>query len=101
MGQFLALAREEDISCVMSDHALAPTHRTTSIPERLVETGLMAVGPDGRIDHSRSKEYQISSRAFEVYVNFQDHEPGGIVPPTSTNLSRKRLLTCCLTCAIR
>ena len=81
LAQFLALARKDDLICVMSDHGITPTHRTASIPDRLIETGLIAICPDGRIDRSRSKAYTLAARGCEVYVNLHGREPGGIVPP--------------------
>jgi len=81
LAQFLELARKDDLICVMSDHAITPTHRAASVPDRLVETGLLVLDDDGQIDRTRSKAYVIAARGCEVYVNLRGREPGGIVPP--------------------
>jgi predicted AlkP superfamily phosphohydrolase/phosphomutase len=81
LAQFLELTSENDLVCVMSDHGITPTHRAASIPDRLVERGLIAFDQYGRIDHSRSKAYVIAARGCEVYINLQGREKGGIVPP--------------------
>jgi len=79
LRQFLELAREDDIICVMSDHGITPTHRAASVPDRLVEEGLMVIGNDGRIDYAGSVAYVIPARGCEVYVNMCGREPNGIV----------------------
>jgi predicted AlkP superfamily phosphohydrolase/phosphomutase len=81
LAQFLELSREDDLVCVMSDHAITPTQRTASVRARLIEKGLMVVDAKGQIDRSRSKTYLIPARGCEVYVNLAGREPGGIVPP--------------------
>jgi predicted AlkP superfamily phosphohydrolase/phosphomutase len=80
LAQFLALARDDDLICVTSDHGITSTHRVASVPDRLVERGLIVQGHDGRIDRARSKAYVIAARGCEVFVNLQGREPGGIVP---------------------
>ena len=80
LGQFLELERPGDLICVMSDHAIAPSHRVASVPDRLAERGLLVMGADGRVDYTRSKAYMIAARGCEVYVNLEGREPGGIVP---------------------
>jgi predicted AlkP superfamily phosphohydrolase/phosphomutase len=80
LAQFLQLTSDDDIVCVASDHAITPTHRTGSLPDRMVEAGLIAVDSSGRIDRSRSKVYVLAARGSEVYVNLENREPGGIVP---------------------
>lgn len=80
LAQFLELEQEGDLICVMSDHAITPTHRAASVPDRLVESGLMVIGTGGRIDLAQSKAYVIAARGCEAYVNLRGREPFGIVP---------------------
>jgi hypothetical protein len=81
LAQFLELADEETLVCVMSDHAMPPAHRWGHPLARLEETGLLVRGPDGKIDLTRSQVYVLPDRGSEVYVSLQGREPFGTVPP--------------------
>jgi predicted AlkP superfamily phosphohydrolase/phosphomutase len=81
LKQFLELADDETLVCVMSDHAMPPAHRWGHPIARLEEAGLAVRAPDGRIDLERSKVYMLPDRGSEVYVSLQGREPFGIVPP--------------------
>ncbi len=81
LKQFLELADDETLVCVISDHAMAPAHRWAHLNARLEETGLLALKPGGAIDFSRSQVYTQADRGSEVFVNLRGREPMGIVPP--------------------
>lgn len=82
LRQFLDLADDNTIVCVISDHGMAPAHRWADVPARLAEAGLLAYGDDGRaVDWSRSVAYVQADRGSEVWVNLRGREPMGIVPP--------------------
>jgi len=80
LAQFLELERPGDLVCVISDHAMAPTHRFASIQAHLVETGFIVLGPDGRPDFTKSKAYLLADHGAEIFVNLEGREPMGIVP---------------------
>ena len=80
LKQFLELADDETLVCVISDHAMAPAHRWAHLNARLEETGLLALQPDGAIDFSQSQVYTQADRGSEVFVNLRGREPMGIVP---------------------
>ena len=81
LKQFLELADDETLVCVISDHAMAPAHRWAHLNARLEETGLLVHKPGGAIDFSRSQVYTQADRGSEVFVNLRGREPMGIVPP--------------------
>jgi len=81
LAQFLELADEETLVCVLSDHAMPPAHRWGHPLARLEEVGLLSRRPDGKIDLARSQVYVLPDRGSEVYVSLQGREPFGTVPP--------------------
>jgi predicted AlkP superfamily phosphohydrolase/phosphomutase len=83
LKQFLELADEETLVCVVSDHALSPTHRCGDVLGRLVERGLVVLedGSGSRIDLTRSKVYMQADRGAEIWISLRGREPFGIVPP--------------------
>lgn len=83
LRQFLELADEDTLLCVISDHALSPTHRCGDVLGRLVQRGLVVLKGDtpDQIDFERSRAYMQADRGSEVYVNVRGREPMGIVPP--------------------
>ena len=81
LKQFLELADDETLVCVISDHAMAPAHRWAHLNARLEETGLLVLKPGGAIDFSQSQVYTQADRGSEVFVNLRGREPMGIVPP--------------------
>ncbi len=82
LKQFLELADDDTLVCVISDHALSPTHRCGDVLGRLAECGLVAFqdGPGRQIDFSHSQVYMQADRGAEIWVNLQGREPMGIVP---------------------
>ena len=92
LRQFLALANDDDIICVMSDHGITPTHRAASVPDKLIEAELMVLSKSGEIDRSRSVCYVIPARGCEVYVNLKGREPGGIVPQGEYKAVQERII---------
>jgi predicted AlkP superfamily phosphohydrolase/phosphomutase len=81
LRQFLELADDETLVCVLSDHAMPPAHRWGHPLARLEEAGLLVRGADGKIDLERSQTYVLPDRGSEVYVSLQGREPFGTVPP--------------------
>ena len=91
LARFLELADAETLVCVISDHALSPTHRCGDVLGRLAACGLVvyrdaapeAPGHGGarEIDLTRSRVYMQADRGAELYVNLEGREPFGIVPP--------------------
>ncbi len=81
LAQFLELADEETMVCVMSDHAMPPAHRWGHPIARLEEAGLLARKAGGGVDLARSQVYVLPDRGSEVYVSLQGREPFGTVPP--------------------
>lgn len=81
LKQFLELADEETLVCVLSDHAMPPAHRFGHPLVRLEEAGLLVRTPDGKIDLERSQVYVLPDRGSEVYVSLQGREPFGTVLP--------------------
>jgi hypothetical protein len=81
LADFLALADEDTVVMVVSDHAMPPSHRWADINARLAERGLMAFDPETRrIDMTRSQTYTWPGRGAEVFVNLAGREPTGVVP---------------------
>lgn len=81
LKQFLELADDETLVCVLSDHGMPPAHRWGHPLARLEEAGLLVRTPAGRIDLERSQVYVLPDRGSEVYVSRQGREPFGTVPP--------------------
>ncbi|MDQ3703305.1 MAG: alkaline phosphatase family protein, partial [Chloroflexota bacterium] len=81
LKQFLELADDETLVCVLSDHGMPPAHRWGHPLARLEEAGLLVRTPAGRIDLERSQVYVLPDRGSEVYVSLQGREPFGTVPP--------------------
>ncbi|HXI16947.1 MAG TPA: alkaline phosphatase family protein [Chloroflexota bacterium] len=81
LKQFLELADEETLVCVLSDHAMPPAHRWGHPLVRLEEAGLLVRGANGKIDLERSQVYVLPDRGSEVYVSLRGREPWGSVPP--------------------
>lgn len=81
LRQFLELADEETLVCVMSDHAMPPAHRWGHPVALLEEAGLLVRREDGTVDLQRSQVYVLPDRGSEVYVSLQGREPFGTVPP--------------------
>jgi predicted AlkP superfamily phosphohydrolase/phosphomutase len=83
LKQFLELADDDTLVCVISDHALSPTHRSGDVLGRLVECGLIVLDGDSpdQIDFERSRAYMQADRGSEVYVNLRGREPMGVVAP--------------------
>jgi predicted AlkP superfamily phosphohydrolase/phosphomutase len=81
LRQFLELADDETLVCVLSDHGMPPAHRFGHPLARLEEAGLLVRAPGGGIDFERSKVYVLPDRGSEVYVSLRGREPFGTVPP--------------------
>lgn len=86
LKQFLELADDETLVCVLSDHGMPPAHRFGHPLVRLEEAGLLVrkqyIGTEGAaIDLERSQVYVLPDRGSEVYVSLQGREPWGTVPP--------------------
>lgn len=79
LKQFLELADDETLVCVISDHAMAPAHRWADLNARLVEAGLLVLNHEGGIDFTQSRVYTQADRGSEVFVNLSGREPMGIV----------------------
>jgi hypothetical protein len=92
LKQFLELADEETLVCVMSDHAMPPAHRWGHPVARLEERGLLVRGPDGRIDLERSRVYMLPDRGSEVYVSLRGREPFGRVSPEELDSVKEEVL---------
>ena len=96
LKKFLTFANDDDIICVMSDHGITPTHRAASVPDRLIESGLMTLSKDGAVDRACSVCYVIPARGCEVYVNLAGREPGGIVPPAEYESVQEKIINALL-----
>jgi predicted AlkP superfamily phosphohydrolase/phosphomutase len=81
LSQFLELADEETLDCVLSDHGMPPAHRFGHPLVRLEEAGLLVRKPGGGVDLEKSQVYVLPDRGSEVYVSLQGREPFGTVPP--------------------
>ena len=81
LAQFLELADEETLVCVLSDHGMPPAHRFGHPVARLEEAGLLVRKPGGGVDLEKSQVYVLPDRGSEVYVSLQGREPWGSVPP--------------------
>ena len=93
LAEFLALADEETVVMVASDHAMPPAHRWADINVRLAERGLMAFDPATRaIDLTRSRVYTWPERGSEVFVNLGGREPSGIVPSEEYEAVQEEIL---------
>ena len=93
LAEFLALADEDTVVMVVSDHGMPPAHRWADINVRLAECGLMALDPATRhIDMDRSLVYTWPERGSEVFVNLAGREPTGIVPPGEYERVQDRII---------
>ena len=81
LKQFLEMADDETLICVLSDHGMPPAHRFGHPLVRLEEAGLLKRKQGGGIDLERSQVYVLPDRGSEVYVSLQGREPWGSVPP--------------------
>ena len=81
LAQFLELADEETLVCVLSDHGMPPAHRFGHPLVRLEEAGLLVRKAGGGVDLEKSQVYVLPDRGSEVYVSLQGREPWGMVPP--------------------
>lgn len=81
LAQFLELADDETLVCVLSDHGMPPAHRFGHPLARLEEAGLLVRKAGGGIDLEHSQVYVLPDRGSEVYVSLQGREPWGSVPP--------------------
>jgi hypothetical protein len=97
VGELLAGAGEEALTCVVSDHgATENPNPEVFINPILEEAGLLvyqeqqpgAVRP--KIDRSRTLAEQ--QRAAFIYINLQGREPGGMVPPEQYEVVRDRII---------
>jgi predicted AlkP superfamily phosphohydrolase/phosphomutase len=64
---------------VVSDHGMSGTNKLVHLNVALREAGLLAIGPDGSIDLSRTRALAPALGDTSVAVNTVDR-PGGIVP---------------------
>lgn len=92
LKQFLELADENTLVCVLSDHGMPPAHRFGHPLVRLEEAGLLVRTPDGKIDLERSQVYILADRGSEVYVSLQGREPFGTVPPEKLDAVKDAVL---------
>ncbi|HET7768945.1 MAG TPA: alkaline phosphatase family protein [Chloroflexota bacterium] len=81
LAQFLELADEETLVCVLSDHGMPPAHRFGHPVARLEEAGLLVRKAGGGVDLEKSQVYVLPDRGSEVYVSLRGREPWGSVPP--------------------
>ena len=81
LAQFLEMADEETLVCVLSDHGMPPAHRFGHPVARLEEAGLLVRKAGGGVDLEESQVYVLPDRGSEVYVSLQGREPWGSVPP--------------------
>jgi predicted AlkP superfamily phosphohydrolase/phosphomutase len=64
---------------VVSDHGIAGTDKLVHLNVALQKAGLLAIGPDGSIDLSRTRAIAPALGDASIAVNLVDR-PGGIVP---------------------
>ncbi len=64
---------------VVSDHGMSGTNKLVHLNAALRDAGLLAIGPDGSIDLSRTRALAPALGDASVAVNLDDR-PGGIVP---------------------
>lgn len=92
LKQFLELADDDTLVCVLSDHGMPPAHRFGHPLVRLEEAGLLERKPDGKIDLERSRVYLLTDRGSEVYVSLKGREPFGTVPPEELDAVKEAVL---------
>src|SRR6266508_4402553 len=81
LKQFLELADDETLVCVLSDHGMPPAHRFGHPLVRLEEAGLLVRKQGGGVDLERSQVYVLPDRGSAVYVSLKGREPFGRVSP--------------------
>ncbi len=81
LGRVFRLAEERGAHVlVVSDHGMAGTNRLVHVNVALERAGLLAFGPDGLPDLSRTRAMLLTTADGSIAVN-RDLRPGGIVPP--------------------
>ena len=79
IGRLMAVADEDTVVVVVSDHgAIEKSARPDTVATPLLEAGLLAREPSGRVDWSRTKACPGHSG---IWVNLEGRDPGGIVAP--------------------
>jgi len=82
VGDLVALADDETVIVVVSDHGQVPLMRGINLPNLLADAGLLAFIEDPEtgdlmIDWSRTKVYQATS--IHLFINVKGRDPQGIV----------------------
>jgi predicted AlkP superfamily phosphohydrolase/phosphomutase len=96
IGRLMALADDDMVIALASDHGAAVNDVTCDVYNLLVEAGLLALrqGPHGPVvDWERTRAYVRPTRSgSEVFVNLQGREPHGIVPQDEYESLQRRLV---------
>lgn len=80
LGALQELADASTIVAVAADHGQAAVYRAVRPNVALRAAGLLALGPDGKVDLARTKALYFLPNAGFVLLN-KSSRPGGIVPP--------------------
>ena len=81
LGRMFALAEASGAHLmVVSDHGMAGTDRLLHLNVALERAGLLAFGPDGTVDLSRTKAMLLTTADGSVAIN-REARPQGVVPP--------------------
>lgn len=80
LGMILDIADHDGAHVVVvSDHGMSATDKLVHLNVALAKAGLLALGPDGRIDLSRTRALAPPLGDASIAVNAVDR-PGGVVP---------------------
>jgi predicted AlkP superfamily phosphohydrolase/phosphomutase len=91
IGRVTALADDETVVAVVSDHGGTPTgHDPVDVEDVLVGAGLTVRNTAGTIDWTKTRAAAIG--LVHVFVNLEGREPDGIVPPDQYALVQRQII---------
>lgn len=79
VGRILKRASNDTVVMLVSDHGHIAHVKSVMINDALADAGLLAFGPDGKVNWKETKAY--AQRLMYVYVNTKGVCPDGIVGP--------------------
>lgn len=91
IGRLMELADEDTVIVVASDHGGTPNqNRPVEVNKVLAEAGLLAYGPDGEVDLSRTKAMHVG--LVHIFINLKGREPDGIVALEDYEKTRREVI---------